>query len=120
LVLREALRLRRRRPASFGAGPAGAYTPLAVSGADGARVLAIARGAPSDVVAAVARPDRHGWAVDATVAVPAGRWIDVLSGLVHDGGTDVAWSSLAPDFPVALLERGGDDASAVAQPGDSA
>ncbi|MEJ7844966.1 MAG: malto-oligosyltrehalose synthase [Acidimicrobiales bacterium] len=120
LVLREALRLRRRRPASFGAGPAGAYTPLAVSGADGARVLAIARGAPSDVVAVVARPDRHGWAVDATVAVPAGRWVDVLSGLVHDGGTDVAWSSLAPDFPVALLERGGDDASAVAQPGDSA
>ncbi len=120
LLLREALRLRRRRPATFGAGPAGAYTPLAVSGADGARVLAIARGAPSDVVAAVARPDRHGWAVDATVAVPAGRWVDVLSGLVHDGGTDVAWSSLAPDFPVALLERGGDDASAVAQPGDSA
>jgi len=124
-ITRDALHLRRRRPAAFGAGPAGAYTPLAVSGPDADHVVAFLRGGPVADVAVVAprrvlglrarhpeapvagaNPVAGLWAADTTVALPPGEWTDLITG--DRTGPDVAGTPVATlleRFPVALLER---------------
>jgi (1->4)-alpha-D-glucan 1-alpha-D-glucosylmutase len=102
IVVRRALEVRRRHPGSVGPGPAGGYSPLAVAGADAARVLAFGRGAPTEVVVIVARPD-GGDHVDATVGLPDGDWTNVFTSHSVSGSAEV--SKLLDAFPVALLER---------------
>ena len=87
-----ALDVRRRHPLDR-------YEPLTADGPDAERVLAFDRGG---VVAAVARPGAGGRVeADATVALPEGRWLDVLGGGETEGVLDLSSRAL----PVALLER---------------
>jgi (1->4)-alpha-D-glucan 1-alpha-D-glucosylmutase len=104
-VVQRALSLRRRRSASFGEGKRGAYKPLVANGPAADHVVAFSRG--GDVVTAVARwplalQEAGGWGTT-SLALPAGRWSDVLSGCTWDGG--VALGQLFGALPVALLER---------------
>jgi (1->4)-alpha-D-glucan 1-alpha-D-glucosylmutase len=120
-VVREALHLRRRLPEVFGAGDAGAYTPLAFSGAAAGHGFGFARGAVGGrddrpaVAVVVPRlvlglEAAGGWR-DTTVALPSGRWSDVVSGATWDvaagevGAVAVRVADLLSAVPVALLER---------------
>ena len=78
LVTSRALRLRRDHPGWF----AGDYQPLTVSGAAAAHVVAFCRGGQAITVATrlPARLRRSGSWRDTALAVPAGRWCDVLTG----------------------------------------
>ncbi|HEY8548103.1 MAG TPA: hypothetical protein VIL36_23760, partial [Acidimicrobiales bacterium] len=116
-VTREALHLRRRRPDAFGPGAAGAYRPLPVEGPAADHVVAFTRGDRPDVAVVVPRltlrrGDR-GWG-GTTVALPAGRWSDLVTGEVlvvrpaaPESAADVEVARLLDRFPVALLEREG-------------
>jgi (1->4)-alpha-D-glucan 1-alpha-D-glucosylmutase len=123
-VVREALHLRRRLPAVFGAGEAGAYAPLPFAGPAAAYAVGFTRGAvgPDDRGPAVAvvvprlvvrLAAGGGWA-DTAVTLPPGRWNDLLTGATRDiapsGDPDgparqVPLAELLAAFPVALLER---------------
>ncbi|WP_221358087.1 malto-oligosyltrehalose synthase [Streptomyces beigongshangae] len=106
-----ALRLRRRRPAVFG-GSAG-YEALPARGEAAAHCLAFARS--GEVVTAVTRLSRRleeegGWR-GTELALPPGRWIDLLvPGREYTGHARVA--ELFAEAPVALLERVGDGSAA--------
>jgi (1->4)-alpha-D-glucan 1-alpha-D-glucosylmutase len=122
-VTRDALHLRRRRPASFGAGAAGRYTPLDVSGARADHVVAFTRGAAPDVAVVVPRlvlglrgrhPEVPPGAVnpvaglwdDTAVALPPGTWTDLVTGAAWSApAAGLAVGDLLARFPVALLER---------------
>ncbi|MGW2045727.1 malto-oligosyltrehalose synthase [Streptomyces sp. NPDC001858] len=99
-----ALRLRRRRPEVFG--EAATYEPLAAEGAAAAHCLAFARS--GRVVTAVTRlslrlAEAGGWR-GTRLALPPGRWIDVLDpAREFTGHARVA--ELFAGLPVALLER---------------
>jgi len=100
-AIRQALHLRRRRPAAFG--EQGTYSPLRAQGPLADRVVAFQRGA--DVITVVPRlvlgaKDR--WH-DTSIVLPAGNWRNVLAGKPFKGV--VALDDLWRDFPVALLER---------------
>ncbi|MFZ2527810.1 MAG: malto-oligosyltrehalose synthase [Rhodococcus sp. (in: high G+C Gram-positive bacteria)] len=105
-VVREALRLRRARPASF---VGGAYVPLLASGPAAGHVLAFGRGpAAADLdVAAVAilhtaRVREAGW--DGTLLdLPPGTWTDRLTGRTLTGS--VPLGEVVGVLPVAALER---------------
>jgi (1->4)-alpha-D-glucan 1-alpha-D-glucosylmutase len=105
------LAARRAHAPAFGAGPAGAYAPLAATGACDGHVVAFSRGA--EVVTVVPRlvmglggpPARWDWQ-GTTLALPDGRWTDVLADRSHAGG-DVPLADLLGTFPVALLVRAG-------------
>ena len=103
LVVQRALALRRRRPDLFGA--AGSYRSLTASGASAAHLVAFIRGDGAVTVAPrlVLGLSRTGWR-DTVVALPDGRWVNVLTDDEVDGGT-VAVGALLERFPVALLER---------------
>ena len=97
------LSLRRRRPAAFGPGLHGAYTPLSSSSAD---VVAFGRGA--DVVVVACRfAHRHlsGAGERATVDLPHGTWRDVVAGHEVDGGNGRRVTDVLGARPVAVLER---------------
>jgi (1->4)-alpha-D-glucan 1-alpha-D-glucosylmutase len=101
-VTRQALHLRAQRPAAFG--PAGAYAPLDVHGPKAGHVVAFSRG--GEVLTVVPRLVLGAcgqWGAT-SVAVPEGRWIDVLTGATHEGGP-VPVAALWSAFPVALLAR---------------
>ncbi|HET7488122.1 MAG TPA: malto-oligosyltrehalose synthase [Acidimicrobiales bacterium] len=103
-VVTEALHLRRRRPEAFGAG--GAYQPLAASGPRAAHVVAFSRGgAVATVVPRLVLGLAGDWGTT-TVALPPGRWRNLLDG-ADVGGGEVALAGLLGAFPVALLERAG-------------
>jgi (1->4)-alpha-D-glucan 1-alpha-D-glucosylmutase len=123
-ITRDALHLRRRRPATFGAGAAGAYTPLAVSGPDADHVVAFTRGADVAVVVPrlvlglrARRPDASSadadpvagpWAPDTAVSLPPGTWTDLVTGASRSvDAAAVPAGDLLAAFPVALLERTG-------------
>ncbi|RWZ55059.1 malto-oligosyltrehalose synthase [Labedella populi] len=97
LVTASALRLRRDRPELFGS-----YTPLPVSGeaaghlvaVDYGGAIALATRLPLGLVA------RGGWG-DTTVSIPAGAYVDALTGRAVDGVEEVA--ALLDVLPVALL-----------------
>jgi (1->4)-alpha-D-glucan 1-alpha-D-glucosylmutase len=100
-TIRQALKLRREQPESFGA-DAG-YTPLAARGTKAAHVIAYQRG--EDVVTIVPRLTTllGDWEKTA-VALPVGHWTNRLTG-AQVGGGKTAMSELLKDFPVALLVR---------------
>ncbi len=103
-LIRRALRLRRELPEAFGA--AGDYRPIEARGPRASNVVAFARGGAALTVAprlVLGLGDPPAW--DGTaVALPAGRWRNVLTDARHDGG-EVELAELLRDFPVALLRR---------------
>ncbi|MGW3155813.1 malto-oligosyltrehalose synthase [Streptomyces sp. NPDC001089] len=106
-----ALRLRARRPDVFGS--TATYAPLAAEGPGAAHCVAFVRS--GEVLSAVTRlssrlTDGGGWR-DTCLALPAGRWTDLLvPGRRFTGRVRVA--DLFERSPVALLERTGDDTPA--------
>jgi (1->4)-alpha-D-glucan 1-alpha-D-glucosylmutase len=107
-TIHKALRLRRERPASFGA--EADYLPLMVDGVKHDHVIAYLRGV--DVVTVVPRlwMKLGGAWRDTVVTLPEGRWRNRLTGVMVEGG-EVEVRGLLKDFPVALLarEEGGGD-----------
>jgi (1->4)-alpha-D-glucan 1-alpha-D-glucosylmutase len=118
-VTRDALHLRRRRPDAFGAGPEGAYAPLAATGAAADHVVGFTRGGAVAVVVprlvqrlTAGAPGGRGTAPgglvdpaawgDTAVTLPSGGWVDLVTGARHGG--DVRVADLLAAFPVALLE----------------
>jgi (1->4)-alpha-D-glucan 1-alpha-D-glucosylmutase len=102
-LITRALSLRAARPQAFAPGPAGAYEPIAASGAEAHRIVAFARG--GQVVTIVPRlwhSLSRGW-LDTAVALPAGRWHNVLTDESYASAASAA--ALFARFPVALLER---------------
>ncbi|MER6732287.1 malto-oligosyltrehalose synthase [Streptomyces puniciscabiei] len=103
-----ALRLRARRPGAFG--PAASYEPLTAEGPAAGHCVAFARS--GEVVTAVTRlslrlAEAGGWR-DTRLALPPGRWADVLTdGREFTGHARVA--DLFGRLPVALLERVAED-----------
>src|SRR5206468_2345920 len=97
-LLRDCLSLRRRHLDAFGR--EGSYEPLAVDGTGADRLIAFARGGA--VVAVVPRLPVAGPPDDATVALPAGEWLNVLTGDRHSG--DVTFAKLRGAAPLAVLE----------------
>jgi (1->4)-alpha-D-glucan 1-alpha-D-glucosylmutase len=101
-LIQRALHLRRERPRAFG--PEGGYHPLEVSSRRAEHVVAFVRG--GEVATVVPRlllrleGDWH----DTAVALPEGRWRNVLTGETLDGGSRPVTELLAR-FPVALLAR---------------
>jgi (1->4)-alpha-D-glucan 1-alpha-D-glucosylmutase len=139
LVTSRALQLRRDHPGWF----AGDYQPLTVSGAAAAHVVAFCRGGQAITVATrlPARLRRSGGWRDTALAVPPGRWYDVLTGteyLVTSSAADaespdpraaspvtantamtttrLVLSDLMRQLPVALLIRAEADEDANAIP----
>jgi len=105
LVCSRALSVRRDHPDWF----AGPYRPLTVSGTGSTHVIAFSR-ADSVVTVATRLPAglrRAGGWRDTVVDLTAGRWRDVLTGALHQGGA-VQLAGLTSTLPVALLVR--DDA----------
>ena len=100
-VIRHALRLRSERQDIF---DRGAYEPLAVAGERAEHAVAFARGGEVAVVVPrfVLRLAAD-WR-DTTVALPEGRWCDVLTGSPRSAGPHRVAEILDP-FPVALLVR---------------
>jgi (1->4)-alpha-D-glucan 1-alpha-D-glucosylmutase len=107
-VTAAALRLRARRPDVFG--DTATYAPLTAEGPAAAHCLAFARS--GEVVTAVTRLSLRlaaagGWR-DTVLALPPGRWADVLApGREFTGHARVG--ELFEGLPVALLERVGDE-----------
>ncbi len=103
-VTAAALRLRARRPEVFGAGAS--YAPLRAEGPAAAHCAAFARS--GEVVTAVTRlslrlAESGGWG-ETRLALPAGRWADVLTPGREFAG-HVRLADLFSPLPVALLER---------------
>ncbi|MFD0373407.1 malto-oligosyltrehalose synthase [Streptomyces sp. NPDC059071] len=107
-LVRAALRLRREYPDAFG--PGGGYHPLAAAGPSAPHCLAFRRA--DRVLTAVTRlplrlAEAGGWQ-DTALALPDGRWLDVLDGVREfTGGADtpVKLAELFEARPVALLAR---------------
>ncbi|GAA2247223.1 malto-oligosyltrehalose synthase [Streptomyces ruber] len=103
-VTAAALRLRRRRPDVFG--ERATYRPLSAEGRAAAHCVAFARS--GEVVTAVTRlslrlAEAGGWG-DTVLALPPGRWGDVLAPEREFTGHARA-ADLFADLPVVLLER---------------
>jgi (1->4)-alpha-D-glucan 1-alpha-D-glucosylmutase len=101
-LVRRALHLRRTHPDWFG--PEAAYEPILAEGAGADHLVAFGRGdrVVTVVPRLVAGPDPS-WR-SATLRLPGGRWLNVLSGEEILGGAHAAWDLLAR-FPVALYVR---------------
>jgi (1->4)-alpha-D-glucan 1-alpha-D-glucosylmutase len=101
-VTSSALRLRRRRPASF---LTGGYTPVLAHGSAAEHMVAFLRG--DDVLAAVTRHTvrltETGWG-DTVLSLPDGEWTNCITGRQLTGPVPAA--ELFANLPVALLERG--------------
>jgi (1->4)-alpha-D-glucan 1-alpha-D-glucosylmutase len=99
LVTSRALRLRRDHPDWF----AGGYAPLAADGPAAGHVAAFQRG--HAITVATRLPEglrrRGGWSATA-LAVPEGRWLNVLTGATHTGPRPLL-SDIETRLPVALL-----------------
>jgi (1->4)-alpha-D-glucan 1-alpha-D-glucosylmutase len=93
------LRLRRDDPDAFLAGSS--YEPVDA----GSRAVAFARAGRVVTVAPTRalQVERTGWADD-VVQLPAGSWVDVLTGGESAGGPQPL-AALLRDFPVAVLRR---------------
>jgi (1->4)-alpha-D-glucan 1-alpha-D-glucosylmutase len=105
-LVHRGLEVRRSHAAAFA--PGSSYEPLAAGGEKAGHVVAYVRGAATARVAVVVPRLMLGlggdWG-DTTVALPEGRWTDVLGGPEVGGGrADVG--ALLSRFPVALLVAG--------------
>lgn len=102
-VVRAALEVRGQHPAAFG--PEGSYEPVVAEGRGAEHLLGFIRG--GKVLTAVTRTpevlERDGGWGATTVTLPAGEWVDTLSGRRHHGTVPVA--ELLGAMPVALLVR---------------
>lgn len=106
VVTTAALKVRRERPEAFG--ESGTYAPLEASGPAAAHCVAFSRS--GEVVTAVTRlplrlAETGGW-TGTELALPAGRWVDLLSPeREFEGGPDhpVPLAELFAERPVALL-----------------
>ncbi|MEU8622214.1 malto-oligosyltrehalose synthase [Streptomyces sp. NPDC048623] len=107
-LVRAALGLRRAHPEYFG--PTGHYTALPANGPTAPHCLAFSRA--DRVLTAVTRlplrlAEAGGWQ-DTALALPEGRWLDVLDGVREFSGgpqTPVKLAELFEARPVALLVR---------------
>ncbi|MFE7777175.1 malto-oligosyltrehalose synthase [Streptomyces sp. NPDC057445] len=104
-LTRVALLLRLRRPGVFG--ESGSYAPLEASGPAAGHCLAFCRS--GEVVTAVTRlslrlDEQGGWG-ETSLALPDGRWADLLAPGREFQGGPVSLAELFADRPVALLER---------------
>ena len=99
LVTRTALALRRKRPQLFQA-----YAPLSAEGEAADHVLAFDRGGAFTVATRlpVGLAARGGWG-DTSLHLPAGEWVDAISGRPVTSGSAVMLAELLADYPVALL-----------------
>ncbi|HUP69964.1 MAG TPA: malto-oligosyltrehalose synthase [Acidimicrobiales bacterium] len=105
LVTTRALRLRRRRPESFGR--SGSYEPLASTGSMAENVVAFVRGGAVATVVprlVLGLAEKGDWG-DTAVTLLSGQWRNVLTGRIVAGG-EVGVAELMDGFPVALLEAG--------------
>jgi len=96
------LRLRHERPQSFGSH--GDYAPLYAQGEKASHVIAYRRG--DDILTVAPRLPLllgGGWK-DTSLALPTGRWTNVLTGSRIQGGS-VPLQVLLQEFPVALLAK---------------
>jgi (1->4)-alpha-D-glucan 1-alpha-D-glucosylmutase len=101
-LIRQALRLRARRPEPFGVN--GAYRPLPASGDRAAHVVAFTRGdAVATIVPRLVVRANGEWG-ETTVNLPPGGWHNELTGDGVGGGA-VPVATLLARFPVALLVR---------------
>jgi (1->4)-alpha-D-glucan 1-alpha-D-glucosylmutase len=102
-TIRQALRLRRERPESFGA--KASYIPLRVDGVKADHLIAYLRN--EDVATLVPRlPASLGGEWDETVLeLPKGRWSNRLTGATVEGG-GLSIKEVLRDFPVALFVKG--------------
>jgi (1->4)-alpha-D-glucan 1-alpha-D-glucosylmutase len=101
-VIRQALGLRRRRPAAFG--PEGDYRPLWAAGERADHLVACLRGGTVAVAVPRLVLGLAGAWGDTAVELPSGGWRNLLDGGTFMGGR-VAAAALLGRFPVALLER---------------
>jgi (1->4)-alpha-D-glucan 1-alpha-D-glucosylmutase len=101
-VTATALRLRRDHSDWFDG-----YLPLTAAGPASDHLVAFARSRSVVTLATrfAAHLEREGGWRDTTIELPAGPWVDALSGLEHDGDT-VAVAELLRAAPVALLVPG--------------
>ena len=98
LVTQAALTLRRDQPHRFTS-----YAPVAAEGEASGHVLAFDRGGALTVATRLPLGlARGGWG-DTTLALPVGRWADLLTGREHTG--DAPLHLVLADYPVALLIR---------------
>ncbi|MGK9147553.1 malto-oligosyltrehalose synthase [Plantibacter flavus] len=104
LVTTRLLRLRRDHPERFVD-----YSPLRATGHAAEHVVGFSRGGVVTVATRlpIGLTARGGWK-HTTVALPNGRWIDVLSGREIDGG-EVEVGALLEQYPVAVLTRSSAD-----------
>jgi (1->4)-alpha-D-glucan 1-alpha-D-glucosylmutase len=102
LVVSRALRMRAELPDVFACGD---YRPLRVAGARAANAIAFCRGDAAVTVVPRLAAALDGWA-DASVELPAGRFVDRFTGREVAGGS-VPLDVLLGGFPVALLLRAG-------------
>ncbi len=102
-LIHRLLRHRSCHPEAYG--PGSGYEPLRVTGPAAAHALAFARATGLAVVVPRLVAGIGDWA-GTTVALPAGRWTDVLTGDQVEGG-DVSPGQLLRRFPVAVLGRAG-------------
>ncbi|MGI8774054.1 MAG: malto-oligosyltrehalose synthase [Actinomycetota bacterium] len=101
LVTMRALWLRNERPRAFG--PEAGYEPLQTGGPASDHLVGYVRG--REVAVVVPRLTvKTGPVPDASIDLPPGRWLDVLTGHDVAGGTKPA-TDLLDQFPVALLVR---------------
>ena len=103
------LHLRRDHAALFADG---SYEALGATGAEADAVCAFRRQAGEDaVVVAVARfpgrRERRGFGDGTALALPAGQWVDVLTGRRFDGATSVRTIALFDLLPAAVLLKDG-------------
>jgi (1->4)-alpha-D-glucan 1-alpha-D-glucosylmutase len=111
-VIRQALRLRRRRPELFGS--EGVYRPLAATGDRSGHVVAFSRGEGAvTVVPRLVLRLEESW-LDTTLALPAGRWRNELTGEPVQGTVRIA--DLLAQFPVALISIAESSAEAESTP----
>lgn len=100
-IIRQALALRRERPEAF---ERGSYAPVQVEGMKQNYAIAFSRGESVVLIAPRLTLLRGGDWGDTSIALPDGRWDDVLTGEEHGAGS-VELRRLLARFPVALLSK---------------
>lgn len=99
----QALRVRRRYPASFG--ERGEYTPLPATGAKAHHLVGFMRGKHVVVLAPRLVWQLAGDWADTQIEIPQGNWHNVLSGRRILGAGKLDLGRLLADFPAALLVK---------------